>query len=76
MSFVDVLPVEPVTPTKRARLRARSTWPITAIASNSSVRHERDGATIARVADELASAANGDEEVAARRRGASRSGGR
>ena len=64
MSLVEVLPVEPVMPTNRARLRARSSRPIAASAANSSVGHERRRAAVARIGDELASAADGDEEVA------------
>jgi hypothetical protein len=36
MSLVEVLPVDPVTPTKRAELRARSSSPSAAMAAYSS----------------------------------------
>ena len=43
MSFVDVLPVEPVMPTTRALARSRTARPSAASAANASLGHERRG---------------------------------
>ena len=73
MSFVEVLPVEPVIPTTRALLRARTAVPIAASAANASSGLEHGGrAAGERVLGEVAAAADHDEEVALLDRGGSR----
>ena len=64
MSFVDVLPVEPVTATTRACERSRTARPRAAIACVLVLRHEAAARPTTCILDELDATPDRDEQVA------------